>query len=54
MDGILTGRGADILLVDDPTKANDASSRLALESTNEWFRNTALVGTKIFFKYFHI
>jgi predicted phage terminase large subunit-like protein len=40
--GILTGRGADILLVDDPTKANDANSRLALESTNEWFRNTAL------------
>jgi predicted phage terminase large subunit-like protein len=40
--GSLTGRGADILIVDDPTKANDAGSKLALEAANEWFRNTAL------------
>jgi predicted phage terminase large subunit-like protein len=40
--GTLTGRGANILIVDDPTKANDANSKLALEATNEWFRNTAL------------
>ena len=40
--GTLTGRGADILIVDDPIKANDANSRVALEAANEWFRNTAV------------
>jgi predicted phage terminase large subunit-like protein len=40
--GTLTGRGADILIVDDPIKANDANSKVALETANEWFRNTAL------------
>lgn len=39
--GALTGRGGRILIVDDPTKANDANSKLALEATVEWFRNTA-------------
>jgi predicted phage terminase large subunit-like protein len=40
--GTLTGRGADILIVDDPTKANDANSQTALAAANEWFRNTAI------------
>jgi predicted phage terminase large subunit-like protein len=40
--GTLTGRGADILIVDDPIKANDANSQIALDNANEWFRNTAL------------
>jgi predicted phage terminase large subunit-like protein len=40
--GVLTGRGAHVLIVDDPTKAGDAMSETALESANEWFRNTAL------------
>jgi predicted phage terminase large subunit-like protein len=40
--GTLTGRGGDILIIDDPTKANDADSELALTNTVEWFRNTAL------------
>ena len=40
--GTLTGRGGDILIIDDPTKANDANSQVALETANEWFRNTAL------------
>jgi hypothetical protein len=40
--GTLTGRGADILIVDDPTKAIDANSLTALESALEWFRNTAI------------
>jgi predicted phage terminase large subunit-like protein len=38
----LTGRGADILIIDDPTKSNDAYSEVALEAANEWFRTTAL------------
>jgi predicted phage terminase large subunit-like protein len=40
--GTLTGRGGDIIIIDDPTKANDANSQVALETANEWFRNTAL------------
>jgi hypothetical protein len=39
--GTLTGRGGDVFIVDDPTKANDANSQVALEAANEWFRNTA-------------
>jgi predicted phage terminase large subunit-like protein len=38
----LTGRGGDIFIIDDPTKANDANSQVALQASNEWFRNTAL------------
>ena len=40
--GTLTGRGGDIFIIDDPTKANDANSQVALKGANEWFRNTAL------------
>jgi predicted phage terminase large subunit-like protein len=39
--GTLTGRGGDVLIVDDPTKANDANSQVVLEAANDWFRNTA-------------
>jgi predicted phage terminase large subunit-like protein len=39
--GTLTGRGGNVLIVDDPVKANDAS-RVALEGASDWFRNTAL------------
>jgi predicted phage terminase large subunit-like protein len=38
----LTGRGADIFIIDDPTKSNDAHSEVALEAANDWFRTTAL------------
>jgi predicted phage terminase large subunit-like protein len=38
----LTGRGADIFIIDDPTKSNDAHSKVALEAANDWFRSTAL------------
>src|SRR6516225_3447799 len=37
-----TGRGADIFIIDDPTKSNDANSEVALEAANDWFRTTAL------------
>jgi predicted phage terminase large subunit-like protein len=40
--GTLTGRGGDILIIDDPLKANDANSPVAREAAVEWFRNTAL------------
>jgi predicted phage terminase large subunit-like protein len=40
--GTLTGRGGDILIVDDPIKANDANSEVALTGADEWFHNTAL------------
>jgi predicted phage terminase large subunit-like protein len=38
----VTGRGADIFIIDDPTKSNDAHSEVALQAANEWFRTTAL------------
>jgi len=38
----VTGRGADIFIIDDPTKSNDAHSAVALEAANEWFRAAAL------------
>ena len=40
--GTLTGRGGDTLIVDDPIKAIDAESELALGHASDWFRNTAL------------
>jgi predicted phage terminase large subunit-like protein len=40
--GTLTGRGGDVLVVDDPIKANDAESEVARRAAIEWFRNTAL------------
>jgi len=40
--GTLTGRGGDTLIVDDPIKAIDAVSELALSHASDWFRNTAL------------
>jgi predicted phage terminase large subunit-like protein len=40
--GTLTGRGGDVLIVDDPIKANDADSEVARQGAIDWFRNTAL------------
>src|SRR5499427_227493 len=40
--GTLTGRGGEVLIVDDPIKANDAESEVARKAAFEWFRNTAL------------
>ena len=38
----LTGRGGGTIIVDDPIKANDANSAVALAGADEWFHNTAL------------
>jgi predicted phage terminase large subunit-like protein len=40
--GTVTGRRGDILIVDDPIKANDADSEVALTGANDWFQNSAL------------
>ena len=40
--GTLTGRGCDILIIDDPIKSNDVTSEVALQGANDWFSNTAL------------
>jgi predicted phage terminase large subunit-like protein len=38
--GALTGRGADVIIVDDPLKADDALSEPLRRSVNEWCDNT--------------
>lgn len=40
--GTLTGRGCDVLVIDDPTKSNEVNSELALQNAIDWFRNTAM------------
>jgi predicted phage terminase large subunit-like protein len=36
----LTGRGADIIIVDDPLKANEAHSPTARQNCTDWFNST--------------
>jgi predicted phage terminase large subunit-like protein len=38
--GTLTGRGADLIIIDDPLKAEDALSELARKRVNEWYGGT--------------
>lgn len=40
--GVLTGRGADIIIIDDPLKADDAHSEAQRVRVNEWY-SAALV-----------
>lgn len=40
--GVLTGRGADIVIIDDPLKASDASSESKRAAVNDWFGSTLL------------
>jgi predicted phage terminase large subunit-like protein len=40
--GVLTGRGADIIILDDPQKADDALSESSRKATHIWFDNTLL------------
>jgi predicted phage terminase large subunit-like protein len=40
--GVLTGRGADIIILDDPLKPDDALSETKRNAANEWFDNTLL------------
>jgi hypothetical protein len=36
----VTGRGADLIIVDDPMKADDALSDARRQSVNTWYDNT--------------
>jgi predicted phage terminase large subunit-like protein len=40
--GVLTGRGADLILIDDPLKPDDALSEPRRRAVNEWYDNTLL------------
>jgi predicted phage terminase large subunit-like protein len=38
--GVLTGRGADLIIIDDPLKPDEAVSDTQRKSVNEWFEGT--------------
>jgi predicted phage terminase large subunit-like protein len=38
--GVLTGRGADVILIDDPLKPADAMSKSRRAAANDWFDST--------------
>ncbi len=38
--GSLTGRGADLIVIDDPIKAVDALSQIVMASAKDWYSNT--------------
>src|ERR1700732_3461138 len=38
--GVLTGRGADIIIIDDPLKPEEALSQAQRQAANEWFDHT--------------
>jgi predicted phage terminase large subunit-like protein len=40
--GVLTGRGADLIIIDDPAKPDEAISESHRNRLNEWFKNTLL------------
>ena len=40
--GTLTGRGGNIIIIDDPTKASDATSDARRSTAVDWLRNTLL------------
>ena len=40
--GSFTGRGADVIIIDDPMKADDAQSEKARRAVNEWYGTTLL------------
>lgn len=42
VDGPLTGRGGDIIIIDDPLKPADALSDNKREHVNRWFANTLI------------
>ncbi len=38
--GVLTGRGADLILIDDPLKPDEALSEAQRQACNEWYDHT--------------
>jgi hypothetical protein len=45
--GTLTGRGGDIIIVDDPLKPDDAFSETKRAGANQWFTNTCCLDSTI-------
>ncbi|MGA9496904.1 MAG: hypothetical protein WBV41_13680, partial [Terriglobales bacterium] len=35
--GVLTGRGADFIIIDDPLKPDEAVSRTQRQAVNDWY-----------------
>ena len=44
--GTLTGRGGDLIIIDDPLKPDDAYSETKRNAANEWFKNTLVVPSR--------
>ncbi len=42
VSGVLTGRGADLIILDDPLKPEEALSETRRTSVNDWYSNTLL------------
>ena len=42
LGGVLTGRGADVIIVDDILKPDDALSEIRRRAANDWYFNTLL------------
>lgn len=42
VNGVLTGRGADLIILDDPLKPEEALSETKRSGVNEWYSNTLL------------
>lgn len=40
--GVLTGRGADIIIIDDPQKPDEALSETRRTAANDWYDNSLL------------
>jgi len=40
--GVLTGRGADVIIIDDPLKPDQALSEVGRKAVNDWYDNTLL------------
>jgi predicted phage terminase large subunit-like protein len=40
VEGVLTGRGGNLIIIDDPIKPRDAASDTMRERVNEWYRST--------------
>ncbi|MGH7488299.1 MAG: phage terminase large subunit, partial [bacterium] len=40
--GSLTGRGGDLIIIDDPLNASDAASKASRERVNDWFKTSVL------------
>jgi len=40
--GVLTGRGADLIIIDDPLKPDEALSESRRKAVNDWYDNTLL------------